>query len=737
MRAASSQAKLNHNYRRPPALLCRWATAGTLLAALLPALSGFSLQAAEAPPDKAEVESLIHRIEDPGEREKLVAQLKLLVAAEPSAPAVEDHGLLEEVSARIGDLSDQMLAAAAVFSDAGHAADWLRQQVSDDQLRRRWADSVGRILMVLAAGLAAEWLIRRSLARAHRSLEAGNRVGRWIRLALAAGHWALDLLPIAVFVAVAYGLMTLPVLRLTGNVSMAAVLLVGAYAAVQAGLVLAQAVLGPAAGCPRALPLDDETANYLFIWARRLTFTGVWGGFAVEALGLLGVPKSGTVALVKLLGLVVTTLLVILVLQNRQTVARWVRGTGDSLPAQVQGWRNRLADIWHVLAAIYVVASFVVWALQVKGGFAYIVRASLLTLLVLVIAGAVTNTLAGLVIRAFAINDDLRGRFPKLEARVNRYTAIMTSVVKGAVALAALLALAQAWGADMVAWLNSEFGRHLLSSGLSILAVVVGATILWELVNASIERYLADTDADGNAVARSARARTLLPLARNALLIMLVIMVTLIVLAELGLNIAPLLAGAGVIGVAIGFGSQKLVQDVITGAFILFENTIAVGDSIKIGDYSGTVEGMTIRAMRLRDVSGNVHTVPFSVVNAVTNLSRDFGYHLFDVGVSYHEDMDRIFGLLRRIGEDLRLDPDFGGYILDAIEVFGIDRFSPSAVVVRGRLKTQPNKQWVVGREFNRRLKLTFDQAGICLPYDRNFHGGHFVVQPAAKEAFD
>ena len=341
------------------------------------------------------------------------------------------------------------------------------------------------------------------------------------------------------------------------------------------------------------------------------------------------------------------------------------------------------------------------------------------------------------MIRAFAINDDLRGRFPKLEARVNRYTAIMTSVVKGAVALAALLALAQAWGADMVAWLNSEFGRHLLSSGLSILAVVVGATILWELVNASIERYLADTDADGNAVARSARARTLLPLARNALLIMLVIMVTLIVLAELGLNIAPLLAGAGVIGVAIGFGSQKLVQDVITGAFILFENTIAVGDSIKIGDYSGTVEGMTIRAMRLRDVSGNVHTVPFSVVNAVTNLSRDFGYHLFDVGVSYHEDMDRIFGLLRRIGEDLRLDPDFGGYILDAIEVFGIDRFSPSAVVVRGRLKTQPNKQWVVGREFNRRLKLMFDQAGICLPYDRNFHGGHFVVQPAAKEAFD
>lgn len=697
------------------------------------------LAAGETAADKAQVEALIHRIETPAEREALVAQLKLLLAAGTPVREDEEPGLLGEISSRIEELSAQLLAAATTFSEAGQAAEWLRQQLADEHLRDRWIQTFGRILAIMAGGLAAEWLARRSLVRARRGLDADDRTSRWMRLVLAGGRWLLDLLPVAAFIAVAYGVMTLPPLHLSGNPAMAAVMLVGAYALVQGGLVLAQALLLPGGGGPRLFPLDDETANYLFIWARRLTFTGVWGSFAAEALGLLGLPKSGTVVLVKLLGLVVSTLLVILVLQNRQTVARWLRGDGEAagLTARVQGWRNRLADVWHILAAIYVIAAFVVWALQVKGGFAYILRGSALSLVIVAAAAVLTNALSGMVTRAFAINDDLRGRFPQLELRVNRYTAIMMSVVRGATGLAALLGLAQAWGADIVAWLRSEFGRHLLSSGLSILAVLIGAVILWELVNASIERYLAGTDPDGNAVSRSARARTLLPLARNALLVVLVVLVTLIVLSELGIDIAPLLAGAGVIGVAIGFGSQKLVQDVITGAFILFEDTIAVGDSVKIGDFSGTVEGMTIRTMRLRDVSGNVHTVPFSVVNAVTNLSRDFGYHLFDIGISYHEDVDRVIGTIREIGDDLRLDGDFAGTIIDAIEIFGIERFSAQAVVVRGRLKTLPNKQWAVGREFNRRLKRRFDELGIALPYDKNYYGEHCLARPPAIAQID
>jgi len=278
--------------------------------------------------------------------------------------------------------------------------------------------------------------------------------------------------------------------------------------------------------------------------------------------------------------------------------------------------------------------------------------------------------------------------------------------------------------------LTSDLGRQLISSVLSIAAVLVGALVLWELVNASIERYLAQTDADGNAIERGRRARTLLPLLRNVVMVVLLVVVTLIVLSELGVNIAPLLAGAGVVGVAIGFGSQKLVQDVITGAFILFENTIAVGEVVKIADHTGTVEGMTIRTLRLRDAAGNIHTLPFSNVATVINLSRDFAFYQFDVGVSYDADIDRVTAEIRALGDELRADADFGSLIMDAVEVFGLDRFTDSAVMVQGRIKTLPGKQFGVGREFNRRLKKRFDAAGISIPFPT--HTIHIVADKAA-----
>ncbi len=681
-------------------------------------------RAAEAPADKpvagkAEVEQLVATIEDPAARQKLVAQLKLLVAADNGATEGEEGGLLPLISDQMQELSDEILATVGAFAEAGHVVDWVEQQVGDPKARNHWSDVLGKLLAVLGGGILIERLLHLALGGARRMVEARRPHNRWVRLPLAVGRWLLDLLPVAAFAATAYALLALPALRLTGDASLAAILLVTAYAAVRGGLVLAQALFMPGVTGIRVLPLDDETANYLFIWARRLTYTGVWGYFAIQALKLLGLPKSGYTFSIKMLGLVLTTLLIILVLQNRHTVARWIRSQGHAtgLSGKVQALRNRLADIWHILAALYIVASFAIWALQVKGGFEFVVRASLLSVLILVAGNVLGNALGRLVERAFAIGEELRRQFPQLEGRANRYLAIMHNVVRGAVALGILLGIAQAWGANTLAWLGSELGRHLLASGLSIFAVLVGALIVWELLNSSIERYMAQTDQDGNAVERSARARTLLPLLRHVVMGVLLVLVVLIVLSELGVNIGPLLAGAGVVGVAIGFGSQKLVQDVITGAFILFENTIAIGDTVKIGDHTGTVEGMTIRTMRLRDVNGQVHTLPFSNVTTITNMSRDFGGYLFDFGVSYREDVDQVIAVLRQLGDELRQDAEIGATVIEPIEIFGVDRFTDSAVVIRGRLKTLPGKQWAIGREFNRRVKNRFDALAIEMPY--------------------
>lgn len=680
-----------------------------------PILAADSAATADKPAaSKAEVEHLIGTLEDPAARQKLIGQLRLLVNADKA----DEPGLLPLISEQMQDVSDELLATATALSEVTHVAQWLNVQITDPRLRDRWTDILGKLVAILGGGILAERLFRLALAAPRRMLESRRPHDRWMRVPFAIGRWLLDLVPVGAFAAISYGLLALPLLKLTGDASLAAVLLITAYAVVRGGLVLVHALFMPGAGGIRVLPLDDETANYLFIWARRLTYTGIWGYFAIQAFKLLGLPKSGYNFSIKLLGLVVSTLLVILVLQNRQTVARWIRSRGEAsgLSGRLKGLPNRLADIWHILAALYIIASFAIWALQVKGGFEFVVRASLLTVVILLAANVLAGLLAKLVNRAFAISEELRSQFPSLEARANRYLAIMHNVVRAAVWIGTVLAVGQAWGADTLAWLGSDLGRRLVSSTLAIAAVLIGALIVWELVSSSIERYLSRTDGDGNVVERSSRARTLLPLMRNVVLVVLVVFVALIVLSELGVNIAPLLAGAGVVGVAIGFGSQKLVQDVITGAFILFEDTIAVGDSVKIGDHTGTVEGMTIRTMRLREQTGHVHTIPFSAVASVTNMSRDFGYYVFDLGVSYREDVDQVMATIRAVGEDMQLDPEIGGNV-DAVEVFGVDRFADSAVIIRGRFKTPPGKQWTVGREFNRRIKKRFDEAGIEIPY--------------------
>ncbi len=271
-----------------------------------------------------------------------------------------------------------------------------------------------------------------------------------------------------------------------------------------------------------------------------------------------------------------------------------------------------------------------------------------------------------------------------------------------------------ATGAAGLVW--AEWLRHALSAAASIAMVLSAALVAWTLLHRSIERYLTATDADGNQVQRSGRARTLLPLVRNAALVALVVMVGLIVLSELGINIAPLLAGAGVLGIAIGFGSQKLVQDVITGAFILFEDTIAVGDAVKLGEHAGTVEAISIRAIRLRDGNGALHTVPFSAVTTVINSSRGFNYAVFDIGVGYGEDIDRVAAVLAELGGELRADAHWGAMMVEAIEVPGIERFDPSAVVMRARIKTTPGDRQALTCEFNRRLKQRFDALGIEMP---------------------
>jgi small conductance mechanosensitive channel len=211
----------------------------------------------------------------------------------------------------------------------------------------------------------------------------------------------------------------------------------------------------------------------------------------------------------------------------------------------------------------------------------------------------------------------------------------------------------------------------------------------------------------------------LLPLLRTAILCVIVVLTSLIVLSHIGIDIAPLLAGAGIVGVAIGFGSQALVKDVITGLFILMEDQIAIGDVVDVGkDHSGVVEAISIRTIRLRDLSGAIHTVPFSEVTSVKNLTRDFAYVVSRITIPIGQDIDRAVEILHEVSEELMADETLRPLILDPFDYQGVDTFDAisGSVVLLARIRTIAGKQWAVGRAFNRLVKIAFDKNGIHPP---------------------
>jgi small conductance mechanosensitive channel len=218
-------------------------------------------------------------------------------------------------------------------------------------------------------------------------------------------------------------------------------------------------------------------------------------------------------------------------------------------------------------------------------------------------------------------------------------------------------------------------------------------------------------------VERSARIRTLLPLFRKVVFTVLAVMVSFIVLSELGINIGPLLAGAGVIGLAVGFGAQTLVKDIITGLFILVEDTIAVGDYVEVGGHEGDVESLSIRTISLRDPAGSVHTVPFSDVGTVLNYTRDFSNVVLNIGIAYRENVDEVMNVIEDLGREMAADQTLAAEIITPLITQGVQSLDDSAVVIRAKMKVRAGTQWGMKREFNRRLKNRFDELGIEIPF--------------------
>jgi len=283
-------------------------------------------------------------------------------------------------------------------------------------------------------------------------------------------------------------------------------------------------------------------------------------------------------------------------------------------------------------------------------------------------------------------------------------------VAIGAVAAVALL---QVWGIDALDWFShGALGGRLASSAVTLIVTLAVAIALWEAINVAMQVYLDDLARQGAAV-RAARLRTIVPLLRNTLLIALTVLIALTAMSEVGVNIGPLLAGASIFGVAIGFGSQKLVQDFITGIFLLIENAMQVGDNVTAGGLSGTVENLSIRTLRLRAGDGSVHLIPFSSVSTVTNSNRGLGNAAVSVTIDYEEDIARVSNVLTDIATGMRGEEAFAQGMLSDLQLWGVDRVDGNTVTLAGQIVCTDSARWGVQREFNRRVKTAFQEAGI------------------------
>ena len=234
-----------------------------------------------------------------------------------------------------------------------------------------------------------------------------------------------------------------------------------------------------------------------------------------------------------------------------------------------------------------------------------------------------------------------------------------------------------------------------------------------------VERYLTHkSEEEGEPPSESQkRIETLVRLLKQAVLVVLWLTVGLVLLKEFGVEIGPVLASAGIAGVAVGFGAQGLVRDIIAGFFLILENQIRVGDVAIVNGTGGLVEKINLRTTILRDVSGTVHIFPNGTIATLSNLTNEWSAYVFDIGVAYKENTDHVIGIIQEVGKELRQDARFGKLMLDDPEVFGVDRLGEYSVIIKGRIKTKPIRQWDVGREFLRRIKLAFDENSIEIPF--------------------
>jgi small conductance mechanosensitive channel len=273
----------------------------------------------------------------------------------------------------------------------------------------------------------------------------------------------------------------------------------------------------------------------------------------------------------------------------------------------------------------------------------------------------------------------------------------------------------ETFAAKLSEWVITDLPAMLILIVLLIITLRVSSLLIRKLKKIMVERMAHQEDEPDLEIKK--RLNTLMGIVRKGVTVIIWTIFIMIFLKKINIDIAPILAGAGIIGLAVGFGAQELVRDFITGFFILLENQIRKGDVAIINGTGGLVEKIELRTITLRDLSGVVHIFQNGKINTVANMTKGWSAMVFDIGVAYKEDLRHVMQLMKDVADEMREEEDYKSQILEPMEIFGLDSFGDSALIVKGRIKTMPSQQWVIGREYRKRLKEVFDEHNIEIPF--------------------
>lgn len=680
---------------------------------LVPVSTGFAqAPAAQAPTADASVDELIRIIENDDTRAALLDRLRQSAAATAApAEAASDTSIARQLAEYTRHLANNV---AGSIQALGQAFRDLSQSFSGNGVNFDSLRAAGAGVFIVGAALIGSLLVLRAAARWLQGRIAMRVAGRrWsMRGAGMLGAVALDIG--AIILAWAIGNVVGLNWGAKGSLGIDQTLLLNSFLLVEMGRMVLRAVLRPRFGALRLLPVSDGNAHYWASWLTRIAALLGYTFLFVSPM-IAGNFNVGIAEAVLVLAMVVAMAIgIAIIVQCRQGVRLWLENMAGKRSTDGFGQALRLlAGVWHIIAIGYVVALLVMWLLDPEQGLPFILWASVQTCIAVLVGMLAVRFVSQFVNVGLHVPEAKRRRLPLLEARLHALVPKVMRVVRLVVIAGVVLAIAQSWTLfDFTGWISSDRGQQVAVSAILAALIVLACFVL----HVAMESWVAFRLKDDGVVLTTSREKTLLSLFKNAFTIALVVFGLMLTLAQLGVNIAPLLAGAGVLGLAIGFGAQKFVQDIITGIFIQFENVMNEGDVVEVAGKSGVVEKLTIRSVTIRDLGGTVHLIPFSSVDLVSNMVRGFSYHVAIIGVAYDSDIDAVKVAMGEAFDRL-MQTAYESDIIDALEMHGVTGFADSAIMVRARIKTLPGKHWGVGRAYNEFVKLVFQEHGIEMPF--------------------